>query len=106
MSDYQSPPAVHATRSTMAIVSLISGILGWTLLPFLGSIAAIITGHKAKKEIRDRAPFDRLRAGLGDVGMATAGLVMGYISLVLVLCVCAAVVAVMALGMSQSIATG
>ncbi|MCG2739619.1 MAG: DUF4190 domain-containing protein [Syntrophaceae bacterium] len=103
MSDYQSsptPPAVHATRSTMAIVSLISGILGWTLLPFLGSIVAVITGHKAKKEIRDSM------GQLGDAGMATAGLVLGYIGLALVLCVCAAVVAVMALGMSQSIATG
>ena len=103
MSDYQSPstpPDVHATRSTMAIVSLISGILGWTLLPFLGSIAAIITGHKAKKEIGDSM------GQLGGAGMATAGLVMGYISLGLALCVCAAVVAVMALGMSQSIATG
>ena len=74
MSDYQSsptPPAVHATRSTMAIVSLISGILGWTLLPFLGSIVAVITGHKAKKEIRNSM------GQLGGDGMATIGLVLG-----------------------------
>ncbi len=31
--------------SAMALISLIAGILGWTALPFLGSVAAIITGH-------------------------------------------------------------
>ncbi|WP_040151891.1 DUF4190 domain-containing protein, partial [Xanthomonas citri] len=36
--------------SAMAIVSLVAGILGWTLIPFLGSICAIITGHLARAE--------------------------------------------------------
>ena len=39
---YYPPPATMPT-STMAIVSLISGILGFTLFPFIGSIIAIIT---------------------------------------------------------------
>ncbi len=60
------------TTSAMAIISLVSGILGWTLLPFLGSIVAVITGHMARGEIR-RAP-DRLE---GD-GLAIAGLILGY----------------------------
>jgi hypothetical protein len=59
----------------MAVISLVSGILGWTLLPFLGSIVAVVTGHLARGEIR-RAP-DRLE---GD-GMAIAGLVLGYASI-------------------------
>ncbi|MEO6226799.1 MAG: DUF4190 domain-containing protein [Thermomonas sp.] len=59
----------------MAIVSLVSGILGWTLLPLLGSIVAVITGHMARSEIR-RAP-DRLE---GD-GLAMGGLVLGYASI-------------------------
>lgn len=63
--------------SSMAIVSLVSGILGWTLLPLLGSIVAIITGHLARAEIR-RAP-DRFE---GD-GLAVAGLVMGYLVILL-----------------------
>ncbi len=63
--------------STLAIVSLVSGILGWTLLPFLGSIAAIITGHLARSEIR--AHPERLE---GD-GLALAGLVMGWLSVAL-----------------------
>ena len=43
-----------ASNSTLAIVSLVSGILGWSLVPFLGAIVAVITGHMAKKEIRDK----------------------------------------------------
>ena len=58
--------------STLAIVSLIAGILGWTLVPFFGSIAAVVCGHMARKEIRN-AP-DRLA---GD-GLAIGGLILGY----------------------------
>ena len=62
--------------STLAVVSLISGILGWCLLPLIGSIVAIVTGHMARGEIR-RAP-ERLE---GD-GLALAGLILGYSMLV------------------------
>ena len=61
--------------SSLAVVSLVAGILGWTQLPFLGSVAAVVTGHMARSEIR-RAP-DRLE---GD-GLAIAGLVLGYLSI-------------------------
>ena len=67
--------AVARTTSAMAVISLVSGILGWTLVPFLGSIVAVVTGHLARGEIR-RAP-DRLE---GD-GLAVAGLVLGYASI-------------------------
>jgi len=63
--------------SPLAIISLVSGILGWTLLPFLGSIVAVVCGHMARGEIR-RAP-ERLE---GD-GLAIAGLVLGYLSIAL-----------------------
>ncbi|WP_240126077.1 DUF4190 domain-containing protein [Thermomonas alba] len=59
--------------SALAVVSLISGILGWTLLPFLGSVVAIVCGHLARAEIR-RSP----QTLEGD-GLAIAGLVMGYL---------------------------
>ena len=59
--------------SAMAVVSLIMGILGWTALPFIGSIAAIITGHLARAEIR-RRPLE-----LEGDGMALAGLILGWI---------------------------
>lgn len=63
-------------NSTLAVVSLIAGILGWTLMPFLGSVVAIITGHMARGEIR-RNPQ------LGGDGMAVAGLILGWTSVLL-----------------------
>lgn len=58
--------------STLAIISLVSGIIGWTIIPFIGSIVAVITGHLAKKEIRESG-----NTMSGD-GMALAGLILGY----------------------------
>lgn len=58
--------------SGLAVASLVSGILGWTILPWLGSIVAIVTGHIARGEVR-RAP-DRLEGS----GLALAGLILGY----------------------------
>lgn len=59
--------------SPLAVVSLVAGILGWTLLPVLGSIVAIVCGHLARAEIR-RSP-ETLE---GD-GLALAGLILGYL---------------------------
>lgn len=56
----------------MAIISLIAGILGWTLLPFIGSVAAIITGHMARGEIK------RGNGQIEGDGLAIGGLVLGY----------------------------
>lgn len=67
------------TTSPMAIISLVGGILGWTLLPLLGSIVAVVTGHLARGEIR-RAP-ERLE---GD-GLAVAGLILGYAAIAMAL---------------------
>jgi len=78
MSTYDPPPSYNYSQpqnSTMAIVSLVAGILGWTLIPMLGSIVAVVTGHMAKKEIRESG------GRLGGDGLATAGLILGYISL-------------------------
>lgn len=58
--------------SPLAIVSLGAAISGWSFLPVIGGVIAIITGYLAKNEIRDSE--GRLR---GD-GIATAGLVIGY----------------------------
>lgn len=66
-----SDPTYRPT-STTAVVSLISGLLGWTLLPLLGSVVAIITGHIARSEIR------RNPESLQGDGLAVAGLILGY----------------------------
>ena len=94
----EAPPAVPT--NSMALASLIAGIVGWTVAPFLGSLVAIITGHMAKKEIKERMGRE------GGDGMATAGLVMGYLQLVpAVLCIC--VIGVMlAMGMTVPILEG
>jgi hypothetical protein len=62
--------------STLAVISLVAGILGWTLLPFLGSLGAIITGHMARSEIR------RSAGTIDGNGLAIAGLVLGWGSVV------------------------
>ena len=58
--------------SSLAIVSLVFGLLGWSFLPMLGSLVAIITGNLARGEI-SREP-----ARLQGDGLAIAGLVLGY----------------------------
>jgi hypothetical protein len=72
--------------STLAIVSLISGILGFTFAPILGTIVALITGYMARSETRSIPP----RAS-GD-GLATAGIIMGWIQVaLLVIGICCAI---------------
>jgi hypothetical protein len=58
--------------SPLAVISLVAGILGWTLLPLLGSLGAIITGHMARSEIR------RSAGTVDGNGLAIAGLVLGW----------------------------
>ena len=63
--------APQRPTNSMALVSLISGIAGLTLFPFVASIVAIVTGHMAKRQIAE--------TGEEGSGMATGGLVTGYI---------------------------
>jgi hypothetical protein len=61
--------------STLAIVSLVAGIVGFVAMPIIGSIIAIWAGYAARKETRSMPP-----QASGD-GMATAGIVMGWIQI-------------------------
>ena len=58
-----------------AWVSLISGVLSWLALPVIGSIVAIISGHRGRSKAKNE--------GAPHGGMALVGLLLGYISLVL-----------------------
>ena len=81
MDQQNLPPAVNADilpSSTLAIVSLVSAILGFTLAPVIGTIVALITGYMARNETRSIPP----RAS-GD-GLATAGIIMGWIQVGLI----------------------
>jgi hypothetical protein len=71
-----------APNSTLAIASLVLGILGWTLLPIVAAVIAVITGHLAKNEIKKSA------GQLAGTGMATAGLILGYSALIVPPCAC------------------
>ena len=68
--------------STLAIISLISGIVGIFFLPVIGGIAAIVTGNMARKETHSFPPTHA-----GD-GLATAGMVMGWLSLLIWFILC------------------
>jgi hypothetical protein len=70
-------PTVNQPASSMATISLIAGVLGLTLFPFIGSIVAVATGVMARREIREA------EGALGGDGLATAGLVLGWIGVAL-----------------------
>lgn len=76
-----------SSTSTAAVISLIAGILAWLVLPIVGALAAVIAGHMARGEIR-RTP------GMEGDGLAIAGLILGYLQLVLA--VLAAMIAMLA----------
>ncbi len=67
--------------SNLAIISLSTGIagilLGWNFIPFLASIIAVITGHMARKEIRNS------NGSIEGDGLALAGLITGWAMIVL-----------------------
>ena len=71
MSSYQSQPQ----NSTMALVSLIAGILGLTMIPLLGSIVAVITGPMAKREIAESG------GTLAGENLAQIGMILGWIGI-------------------------
>lgn len=77
MSDYPPPGGTSYAlpNSTLALVSLITGILGLTFLPLLGSIVAVITGPMAQKEINES------HGTLGGEGLAKAGIILGWIGI-------------------------
>ena len=69
---YSASP-VPLPTSSLATISLVTGILGFTFLPLIASVIALITGYAARKETRAVPP-----QASGD-GLATAGIVMGWI---------------------------
>lgn len=62
-----------SATNSLAIVSLVSGIVSWFAIPLLGAIVAIITGHMARSQIKQSYES-------GD-GLAIVGLILGYLNL-------------------------
>src|SRR5215208_2645738 len=83
--------------STLAIVSLISALLGFTFVPVIGGIVALVTGYMARQETRSIPP----RAS-GD-GLATAGIIMGWLQMgLLVVGICCVLVSFVMFGLFAS----
>lgn len=61
------------TTCPMAVASFILGLLGTSVLFFFGSIAAVVFGHLALKQIRESDDT------LGGRGLAIGGLILGYV---------------------------
>jgi hypothetical protein len=68
------PTPQYQQTSSLAVISLISGIASYFIVPLLGAIAAIITGNMAKKEIAESA------GRLTGEGMARWGMILGWVN--------------------------
>ena len=93
---YEPVPPTTRT-STLAIISLVGGITGFTVLPMLGAIVAVITGHMAQSEIKKSSGM------ITGKGMATAGLIMGYLVLAGGICIVCLAILLPLLGIGLSI---
>jgi len=63
----------EARTSVWAVISLISGIANFIVLPFFGAIAALISGYIAKDEIK------KSDGRIDGDNMAKAGIIMGWL---------------------------
>ena len=72
-SSYEpTDPSAAPPNSALAVVSLVFGIVGWVVLPLIGPLIALITGHLALGEIRDSD------GRVGGRPLARAGLMLSY----------------------------
>ncbi|NCT92351.1 DUF4190 domain-containing protein [Cellulomonas sp. APG4] len=67
---YTAPPT-----NSLAVVSMVLGIAGLTVFPLVGSIVAVILGRSARTQMA--------QSGEGGQGMATAGIVTGWVGIAL-----------------------
>jgi hypothetical protein len=73
-------PLSRGQTPNLAITSLVCGILGFCLCGIFTSIPAIITGHMARRQIKNNPT-------LSGAGMALAGIILGYVASALFLIV-------------------
>jgi hypothetical protein len=85
--------ATTSSTNSLAVVSMVFGILSWCGLVFIGAIVAVVCGHLARSEIRRAQP-----GAIDGDGMALAGLVLGYAHLALILIGLVVVMGVLFLG--------
>lgn len=86
-------PTAQRTTNTLAVLSLAFGIAGWTLLPLVGAVVAIVCGHMGRSEIRRAQP-----GTVDGDGLAVAGLVLGYTQVAFAVACMVFVIAFLAFG--------
>ena len=69
-----NPNLAPAKTNTLAIVSLVASILSFVTFVFILSIGGIVAGKKAQRQIA--------ASGEGGAGIAKAGVIIGWVSLV------------------------
>jgi hypothetical protein len=74
----QQSHQANLPTNTMAIISLAAGILSWFAIPVLGAVAAIITGHMARGQIKASHGTE------GGDGLAIVGLILGYVHMIVI----------------------
>lgn len=74
---YGAAPFAAVRTNTLSIISLVASIAGFLLiLPIIGPIAGVITGHISLAQIK--------RTGEKGRGMALAGTIVGWVSIALI----------------------
>ncbi len=96
-----TPPSypVTAQKSGLSIASLVLGILSIPCCSFLTGIPAIICGHIARAQIK------KSEGRLSGAGMALSGLIMGYVSLLLIPILAALLFPAVSIGIQTAQAT-
>jgi hypothetical protein len=79
---YVQPVIMAQQTNGKAIASMVLGIVSWLGASILAGIPAIVLGHMALNEINNSV---NTQSGKG---MAITGLVLGYLSLVGIVCIC------------------
>ena len=91
LPENQSPPSrsqpypKEDQTNVLAVVSLVSSVLAWVIIPVLGAIVGVVCGHIARGQLRYQ-PNESSRV------MALLGLIIGYVQLVFLLVVVAVIV--------------
>ena len=72
----QEPPAAATGQNGKAVASLVLGICGIVLCPLILSVPALVVGYQSRREIDASGGRQTGR------GMATAGIVLGWVGIV------------------------
>lgn len=89
-------PTPGKPTNDKAIASLALGVAGWIFLPLICTIAAIVLGHMARREIRESGGAE------DGAGLAMIGLVLGYVQVVGLLIVVGLIALAIAIGVDTA----